>query len=389
MPLFRYSGYTRQGAEAKGSLEASGIRDALARMREEGIFPREVREEGHGGRASVRADRESLATVTRQISILLSSGVPLIDALQSLADEHQGAARHMLLAVKERVSGGAALHKALGEYGAFFPDFYLSMVQAGEASGTLDKVLGRLAEYLEREGAVRAKVRIALTYPLFMVAVSMVVMSFLFTFVIPKIVRIFSEAKSALPFITTVLISVSNAFVHYWWAMLAACVVISLVLKRVPRSRRHVIDALFIRLPGNIVQSLYYGRFARTLAFLLDGGLPMLQALTLAAGSTGNRAVEAAVLSAKEKVAEGGRLSASLKGFPPLFVQLIATGERSGRLSETLTRAADAYEDAFSRKVDRAVSLFEPAMILMMGIVVGFIVLAVLLPLFQLNQLIK
>ncbi len=390
MPIFRYSGYTRRGEQAKGSLEASGLRDAVARIRAEGILPRDVREEETAHERRVfKGDGDFLTRVTRHLSILLSTGVPLLDALQSLSEEHEGSSRRMLLSVKERVSGGAALHKALGEFGQVFPDFYLSMVQAGEASGTLDRVLSRLADYLESQSAVKSKIRIALTYPLFMVAVSILVLSFLFTFVIPKIVKIFTDAKSALPFVTTVLIAVSNAFVHYWWAMLAAVALAVFLVRKFVKARRPILDALLLRLPGNIVQSLCFARFARTLSFLIDGGLPMLQALALAARSTGNRSVESRVLIAKERVAEGQRLSAALRGLPPLFIQLIATGEKSGRLSETLSRAADSYEDEFARRVNRAISLFEPVMILVMGVVVGFIVLAVLLPLFQLNQLIK
>ncbi len=353
-------------------------------------MPRDVREEETAHERRVfKGDGDFLTRVTRHLSILLSTGVPLLDALQSLSEEHEGSSRRMLLSVKERVSGGAALHKALGEFGQVFPDFYLSMVQAGEASGTLDRVLSRLADYLESQSAVKSKIRIALTYPLFMVAVSILVLSFLFTFVIPKIVKIFTDAKSALPFVTTVLIAVSNAFVHYWWAMLAAVALAVFLVRKFVKARRPILDALLLRLPGNIVQSLCFARFARTLSFLIDGGLPMLQALALAARSTGNRSVESRVLIAKERVAEGQRLSAALRGLPPLFIQLIATGEKSGRLSETLSRAADSYEDEFARRVNRAISLFEPVMILVMGVVVGFIVLAVLLPLFQLNQLIK
>ncbi len=150
-----------------------------------------------------------------------------------------------------------------------------------------------------------------------------------------------------------------------------------------------MIDRLILKLPGNVIQSLYFARFARTLGFLLDGGLPMLKALGLSARSMGNKEIEASVLSGAERVAEGQKLSASLEKFPPVFIQLVATGEKSGRLPETLNRAADAYEEEFNRKISQGVSLFEPLMILLMGLVVGFIALAILLPMFQLNQLVK
>jgi general secretion pathway protein F len=247
----------------------------------------------------------------------------------------------------------------------------------------------RLADFLESQNTVRAKVRSAMVYPLLMMGISIIVLSFLFTFVIPKIVKIFNDTKAALPFITLILIFVSNVFIKYWWLITGLVVGAGVLIRRFLITRRMLVDGWILRLPGNVIQSLYYSRFARTLGFLLEGGLPMLRALGLSARSMGNRKLEASVLNAERRVAEGQSLSSTLEGFPPVFVQLISTGEKSGKLPETLNRAAQSYEEEFNRKVNRVVSLFEPAMILTMGLVVLFIVLAVLLPMFQLNQLIK
>ena len=390
MPIFKYRGYRTDGTDVDGTIEASGLNDAMLRVREEGIFPSEVVESG-GAKKGIfqRADQSFLPHMTRQLSLLLSSGVPLMEALQSLSAEHKGVNREMLIAIKEKVSGGASLYKALEDFPHIFPDFFTSMVHSGEQSGTLDRVLLRLADFLESQHTIKAKVRASLIYPILMMAVSIVVLSFMFTFVIPKIVKIFKDTKAALPFITVVLIFVSNIFIKYWWIMVAGAVAGTVYVKRFIAGHGRLVDRLILRFPGNILQSLYYSRFARTLGFLLEGGLPMLSALSLAAKSMGNRELEASVRDAERRVAEGQSLSSTLEGFPPVFVQLIATGERSGRLPETLKRAADSYEEEFNRKVNRAVSLFEPAMILVMGLVVLFIVLAVLLPMFQLNQLIK
>jgi len=390
MPIFKYRGYRTDGTDVDGTIEASGLNDAMVRVREEGIFPSEVVESG-GTKKGIfqRADQSLLPHMTRQLSLLLSSGVPLMEALQSLSAEHKGMNREMLIAIKEKVAGGVSLYKALEEFPDIFPDFFTSMIHSGEQSGTLDKVLLRLADFLESQNTIKAKVRASLIYPILMMAVSIVVLSFLFTFVIPKIVKIFKDTKAALPFITVVLIFVSNIFIKYWWIMVAGAVAGTLYVKRFIAGHGLLVDRLILRLPGNILQSLCYSRFARTLGFLLEGGLPMLRALSLAAKSMGNRELEASVRDAERRVAEGQSLSSTLEGFPPVFVQLIATGEKSGRLPETLKRAADSYEEEFNRKVNKAVSLFEPAMILVMGLVVLFIVLAVLLPMFQLNQLIK
>jgi general secretion pathway protein F len=391
MPIFRYKGFRTDGSDASGSIEASGMSDAMVRVKAEGVFPSEVTESQVSGGKSLfrRSDESFLPHMTRQLSILLSTGVPLIDSLQSLSAENRGFHREMLIAIRERVSAGAGLSKALEGFRNIFPEFYINMIHSGEQSGSLDKVLVRLADFLENQNALRAKVRSALIYPVLMMGVSIIVLSFLFTFVIPKIVKIFKDTKSTLPFITLVLIFISNIVIHYWWVVIGVVTAAVVAVRRFLRSRRLLVDRLMLKLPGNLIQSLYYSRFARTLGFLLEGGLPMLRALSLSAKSMGNRELEAAVLSAERRVAEGQRLSSTLEGFPPVFIQLIATGEKSGRLSETLSRAAQSYEEEFNRKVNRAVSLFEPAMILVMGLVVLFIVLGVLLPMFQLNQLIK
>jgi general secretion pathway protein F len=175
----------------------------------------------------------------------------------------------------------------------------------------------------------------------------------------------------------------------YWWAILGILAVVFWNARQYLRRHRETVDRFLIKLPGNILQNLYYARFARAMEVLLGAGLPVLTVLKLAAQSIGNRALEADVLRAAEKVAEGQALASSLKGFPPVFVQLVATGEKTGRLADTMKRAALSYEEEFSRKVDGAVSIFEPAMIIAMSLVVSFIVLAVLLPIFQMNQLVK
>jgi general secretion pathway protein F len=222
-----------------------------------------------------------------------------------------------------------------------------------------------------------------------MVCVGFIVLSFLFTFVIPKIVRIFESSKSTLPFITVVLIGISNFFLHYWWAIAGVVIACIACFRKLGERRRDLIDKAKLKAPGGIVQSLYFMRFTRTLGFLLDGRLPVLKALELSAKAVGNSILEENIRKAVKKVAEGARLSASLEGFPPVLLQLIATGEKGGTLSEVLNKAADSYEEEFGRKVQKALSLLEPSMILVMGLLVGFIVLAVLLPMFQLNQLVK
>lgn len=391
MPIFHYKGFRTDGTETTGVIEASGITDATTRVRAEGVFPSDITEARirYKKRLLQRIDEAFLPNMTRQLSILLSSGVTLIDALNSLAAEHKGFYRDMLIAIKERISGGSGLYRALEDFSDYFPEFYINMVQAGEQSGTLDNAFASLADFLESQNAIKSKIRTSMVYPIIMIGVSIVVLSFLFTFVVPKIVKIFKDTKSSLPFITVMLIFISNVFIKYWWALTGVVVAAYIFIRRSYKRHRIVIDRLLLKLPGNVIQSLYYARFSLTLGFLLDGGLPVLKALRLSAKSMGNMELEASIYAAEKNVAEGQRLSATLDKFPPVFIQLIATGEKSGMLSETLKRAAVSYEEDFNRLVNRAVLIFEPAMILLMGLVVSFIVLAVLLPIFQLNQLVK
>ena len=312
-----------------------------------------------------------------------------MDALNSLSEENKGYWKNMLVNIKEKVAGGSSLSKALEEYGNIFPAFFVNMVAAGEASGNLDKVLSRMSGFLEAQENLKSKVRASMIYPFFMICVGFIVLSFLFTFVIPKITRIFKDSATALPFITVILITISDIFQRYWWLLIGLLLGGITGFKRMREKNRVFIDKLILRLPGNILQSLYYGRFARTLGFLLEGGLPVLRALELSAKSIGNQVLEMKVMESGKHVAEGARLSASLEGFPPVLLQLISTGERSGQLIEILKNAADSYEEEFSRRVQKALTLLEPAMVLFMGLIVGLIVLAVLLPIFQLNQLVK
>ncbi len=391
MPIFNYKGYNPEGREILGSVEASSLNEAKFKVKSDGIFLSDVSDASGKIKKGFfrRSDSLFLQNFTRQLSILLTAGVPLADAIQSIAAENSGYYRDVVIAVKDRISSGSSLQRALQDFSNIFPGFYINMIQAGEQSGNLEKVTVRLADYLESQNNIRARVRSAMAYPILMMGVCIIVLSFLFTFVVPKIVKIFADTKSALPFITHALIFISNIFVNYWWAILGVVAASCFLFKMLIKKHRLFIDRHLLRLPGNLLQSLYYSRFARTLSFLLDGGIPMLKALKISSRSTGNKELEEIIQKAEVKVSEGKKLSSSLEGFPPVFLQLIAVGEKSGSLGESLKKAADSYDMEFSRRMNRAVAVLEPAMILGMGLVVCFIVLAVLLPIFQLNQLIK
>jgi general secretion pathway protein F len=260
------------------------------------------------------------------------------------------------------------------------------MVTAGENAGKLTEVLLKLADYLENDINVKNKVKTALVYPAFMACVSVAIVIFLFTFVIPKITKIFEDTSTSLPFITVVLIWISNTLKNYWWLLLASSAGIVLLYRRIKETKKELIDAVLLKDPTGILMGLYMLRFSMTMGFLLSGGLPILKAMQLTSKATGNTVLEQNILTAQERVSQGAKLSSSLEGFPPTLLQIISTGEQTGRLPEILMKTSESYESEFDRKLQRAVSILEPALILAMGLIVGFIIVSVLLPIFELNE---
>jgi len=386
MPVFKYAGYRADGSKVEGRLEAPSFLEAGTRLKELGIFPKvlkpdEIQKKGYR--------RDSLSHITRQLSTLLKAGIPLRDALKGVSFESSGTLSGILNDIRERVSGGASLSKALEEYEDLFPAFYINMVRAGELSGELPSVLERIADYLESQDALKAKLRNAMIYPSIMLLVATGVLLFIFVYVMPKIVKIFEATKASLPVITKILIALTK-FLKLFWFIIPVIFIGSIYGIRYLKKRHpKLIDRLILKEPLKILMPLYVSRFTKTLAFLLEGGVPMIKALEVSARSTGNRIIEEAIFKAKRSVQEGGSLSGSLNIFPPVLVELIANGEKSGRLVENLNMASRTYEEEFSRRLTTTVSLLEPAMIIVMGLVVLFVVLGVVLPIFELNQLIK
>jgi general secretion pathway protein F len=376
MPIFKYKGYDDAGSEIEGIIEADGHRDAATKIKSTGIFPKEISEEVSSGKKILfkKYSPLVLAGITRSLSTLISSGVPLVNAIAALSSEQKGEWNILLIDIKERVSGGSSLARALEAHPKAFPDYYTGMISAGETSGKLNEVLLKLADFLETEISLKNKVKTAL---------------FLFTFVIPKVSKIFEATSASLPFITVVLISISAVFKQYWWLLLIAITSAILLYRKIKEKNKKLIDNILLREPMKILTGLYMLRFTMTLGFLLSGGLPILYAMQLTAKATGNVVLEDRIMSARDLISQGAKLSTSLEGFPPTLLQIIATGEQTGKLPEILEKTAKSYDAEFDRKLQRAISLLEPSLILTMGLIVGFIVVAVLLPIFELNQIVQ
>lgn len=391
MPVFTYQGYKNDGSAAKGTVEANGQRDAVIKIKAIGVFPKEITEAVFLKKKLFSWKRlpSILPDITRNLSTLLSSGVPLTEAVGTIASEQKGQWKNILIDIKDRLSAGATLAKATQAYPSIFPEFYTGMVSAGENSGRLTEVLSKLADFLETQNSIKNKAQTALIYPLLMAVISVIIISFLFAFVVPKITKMFESTSAALPLITVILLWISTAFHKFWWLLLLLASGALVFYQWLRKTKKEIIDSILLKSPFGILQSLYMARFSLTMSYLLSGGLPILNVMQISSGATGNTVLEKRIRTARNLVSQGARLSTSLEGFPPIFLQMISTGEDSGKLAESLKRTALSYEAEFDRKLQRAVSLLEPILILVMGFIVAFIVIAILLPILELNQLIK
>jgi general secretion pathway protein F len=404
VPVFAYRGLTTDGRSVRGVVDADSARGARARLRRDGVFPTDVTEErpaptaeGGSRRAGGRVRPGDLALVSRQLATLLAAGMPVVEALGAVSEQTERPAMARTLShVRDAVTQGSPLADALAEHPGVFPPLYVGMVRAGEAAGALDLVLERLASYTEAQARLRSKVRNALAYPILMTVVSVGIVSFLLGFVVPRVTRIFAEQKQTLPFLTRFLLGVSNTVAEWWWVgalLLAAGAAAWLAALRRPAGRMWL-DRRLIGLPllGPVFTRVAVARFARTLATLLGNGIPLLPALQVSAEVMGNRALGAAVEEARGAIREGQPLAAPLRQsglFPPLLVHMIAVGERSGDLQPMLDKVADAYEQEVEGTLGAATSILEPVLIVVMGGIVLFVVLAIMLPIFEINALVR
>jgi general secretion pathway protein F len=408
MPIYAYTGLTAQGRAIAGVIDADSPKGARLSLRRTGIFPTTISAERAAQTSSPagttsgltrlfeRVPARELALLTRQLATLTKAGLPLVECLSTLIEQMEHAAlKRVLSHVRQQVREGRSLADALQAHPRVFSSIYINMVRAGEESGTLETVLARLADYSEDQARLLRTVQSALTYPLLMVVVASAILLFLLAYVVPQVTRIFSDTGQKLPLVTRLLIGLSSFLADYWWLLLvvgASGMLGSARLFRTPKGREWC-DRLLLRLPwvGRLLQRLSVARVARTLSTLLASGVPLLSALGIVTHLVSNTLLRRALEEARASVQEGESLATPLKRsglFPALFIQMITVGERSGELEGLLTRTAEAYDEEVATALARLTSLLEPLTILVMGGVVLFIVLAILLPIFELNQLV-
>ncbi|MCH7343261.1 type II secretion system inner membrane protein GspF [Pelomonas sp. CA6] len=403
MPAFKYEALDADGKTRKGLLEADNPRAARAQLRAQSLVPLEVQavqaEAQRPARPFARRafGATGLAVWTRQLAGLVGAGLPLERALSALADEAEDARQRELIAqLKAEVNAGAPFARALASAPREFDEVYRAVVAAGEQSGALGQVLERLADDLEERQALRAELVGAMAYPAIVSLIAVVIVIFLVTYVVPQVASVFTGAKRSLPFLTTAMLALS-AFVRSWgWAMAAGLVGAALALRAALKREafRERFDAGWLRLPllGRLSRGYNAARFAATLAMLAAAGVPILKALQAAAETLSNRAMRADALDALVQVREGaplGPVLAAKKRFPGILAMFARLGEQTGQLPEMLTRAARQLGTEVKRRAMAAATLLEPLLIVGMGAVVMLIVLAVLLPIIQLNTWVK
>jgi len=399
MPLFEYSGLNSEGRKVRGKIDGSGRRVIMQKLAQQGIFLTDLKELANASsprrfRLQGKVSATELAAATRQLGTLSAAGIPLDEVLTTVAGQLDNQLlSSALLEIREEVLQGTPFHQALAKHRRFFPDLFINMVQVGENSGTLDQVLERMADFLDDQARIRARVQAALAYPILMTLVGTGVLIFLFIFVVPKITGMISELGQTLPWPTRFLISFSHLLGSWWWLLLLAAGGLLLALQRYYRtsSGRLRLDRLRLKLPlsGRLTLYIATAWLARTLATMLESGVPLLRALDISRSLLKNQVLRQALDQARQDVQEGGSLAASLKSsaaFPPMLAQLTAAGEKSGQLEAMLVRLADSYDQQTDLTITSLLSLLEPILILVMGTVVGFVVLAILLPIFEASQ---
>ncbi len=409
MPNFAYRGINAQGKSAAGAIDADSEKVARIKLRKIGIFPTEVvpegaKQKGSGLRLGATIDLgkyfqkvsgKDLAVMTRQMSTLIAAHIPIVDTLTALVEQTQNPKlKGVLGAVKERVVQGGRLSDAMAAHPKIFSTIYIAMIGAGEAAGALDVVLQRLADLTEKGAALRGKILGALMYPIIMSFVGVALMGFLLAYVVPKVTKIFEDVKATLPLPTRVLIGISHALGSYWYLFLILAVLAGFGIRKylkTPKGRTFY-DRLLLRLPifGNLFRLVAISRFARTLATMLGSGVQLLKAMDIVKNVVQNTLLIEAIEKTRTSVKEGESIAEPLRRsghFPPLVTHMISIGEKTGELEKMLVRVADSYDQQVDNMVSTMTTLLEPLMILVMGGVVSFIVMSILLPILQLNQL--
>ncbi len=384
-----------QGAIVEGAIEASDEKSAIERLKNSGVIPLKVAapEEGIRKKITLRSSKGDLLTFTTELSALLSAGLPLDRSLNILSEISENKEmKNLIQSVLKSIREGTSFSEALQKHSKIFPKLYVNMIRAGEAGGVLDVVLEKLNEFLESTKALKDHIVSVMVYPIILTVTGGISIIILLTFVLPKFSTIFAELGGSIPLPTQILLTFSNSMKSYWWMVLSVIIAGWVIFRNYVKSDigRYKWDVFKLKLMGEVIKKLETARFCRTLGTLLKSGVPLLQALNNAKDVISNQVIASAIDTVSEGAKEGKSIAVSLSNanvFPPLALSMIKVGEETGQLDNMLIKVASTYEKSLNVAIKRFVSLLEPAMILGMGLVIGFIVISMLMAIFSITEL--
>jgi type II secretory pathway component PulF len=404
MALFKYQAFSKDGKQLKGSLDASSrdaAREQLVRM---GLFPTEITsaEVGLGrsvwerfqGFFGTSVSQKEKIFFTKQLSLMLKAGVPLLDAVNILSEQSKGSLQKITLELKDALKGGSSFTEALQKYPRIFPPIYIQLVKAGEASGKLEVILDRLTAYLEKQDALRRKVRGALIYPLIQVLVITGVVILLLTFIVPQFTPVFEQMKEALPWSTRIVLGLSDLVKSYYWliGLVVVGIIIAVYAWKSTARGAYQYDKLKLKIPGigYFARTNAIVQFSRTLGMLMESGVNLSDSLNIVVNIVDNKVLTQTLEKARENIIKQGKVAPFLKEtnlFPPLALYLINTGEQSGSLDTMLLTIAENYENDLNEISDTLTKALEPALIVMMGVIVGFIIYSIIVPIMNMSKM--
>lgn len=399
LDVFDWKGVNRRGKKASGEIKASNLQEARALLRQQGITPNQVKRQSKsllGGDPKITA--ADLAVVTRQISTMLTAGVPLVQTIDLIASgSEKKQLRALMQKISAKVQAGLPLSEVLREHPKFFDDLYCDLVKSGEQSGALDRIFDRIATYKEKAEALKSKIKKAMFYPTAVIVVAGIVSSILLIFVVPQFAQIFGSFGADLPAFTLFVMRISELMQAYWWVVLGIIVAAGKTISTMYKKNiafRTKMDALLLKAPvfGFILNKAAVARFARTLSTTFAAGVPLIEALESAAGASGNEIYKNAIMDVRADVSAGGQMYSSMKItniFPEMVVQMVSIGEESGSLDDMLSRVASIYEQEVDDAVDGLTALLEPLIMAVLGVVIGGLIIAMYLPIFQLGSVIR
>ncbi len=403
MPIYEYKGLNKAGRNVKGTVDADNLRNARIKLKKDGVYVVDLADKTKrqriknknkvGSTKGVSVD--DLSNMTRQMASLIKANIPLVDALGACSDQMDNPLLKEVLAdCKNNVNEGSPFHKTLRKYPRIFDKVFISMVEAGEMSGTLDVILLRLAEFTEDRAELNSKIKSAMLYPIIMIVFMIGILAVMFIFVVPQMMSIFEDAEMALPWYTVMVINLSAVIVNYWWMIIAGVGALIYIFVQWTNSEngRPKWDAIKLKLPvsGELTRMIAVSRFTRTLSTLLAGGVPMLNAMDIVKNVVNNEVLAKAVREARDNISEGESIAGPLKKseqFPPIVIHMVGIGEKTGELEKMLNQVSDTYDFQVKNKVNGLTSVLEPIMIIFMGGVIGVIVFSLMVPMFELANI--